>query len=240
MHRSGTSLVARLFLEAGADLGNPDTFYRADKWNSDGYFEQTDIHAINMPLINGPWWKFAYYRLPSTKTILRRANRREEQIRETAQAYRGKVVKETRFCLTLHAWQRYGAEVDRILICLRDPAQVARSIKKRNHTLLRHGYYLWHLHNARILDCAGSTTPIWLIYYNNLLEPEKFQREINAAFQFMDVPVNAEAIDKMLEDLVSTSMNHNAGFEDSYPANVQELWNKLKQKHAKQFDDQYV
>ncbi len=54
MHRSGTSLVARLFFEGGANMGNPLEFYRSDKWNTDGYFEQPDIHSINMPLINGP------------------------------------------------------------------------------------------------------------------------------------------------------------------------------------------
>ena len=67
MHRSGTSLVARLFYEFGADMGTPEYFYRPDKWNPEGYFEQPDIHAINMPLINGPWWKLAYFWLPSTK-----------------------------------------------------------------------------------------------------------------------------------------------------------------------------
>ena len=61
MHRSGTSLVARLAFELGADFGDPETFYRPDRWNPDGYFEQIDIHAINMPLINGPLWKFSLF-----------------------------------------------------------------------------------------------------------------------------------------------------------------------------------
>ena len=96
MHRSGTSLVARLFFEAGADLGDPATFYPPDRWNPGGYFEQPAIHAINMPLINGPFWKFAYFRLPSTRTILRRARRKSDAIAAAALAYRGRVVKETR------------------------------------------------------------------------------------------------------------------------------------------------
>ena len=121
-----------------------------------------------MPLINGPWWKFAYYRLPSTKMILKRSEKRAEQIQHTAQAYRGKVIKETRFCLTLPAWLKYGAEVDKILICLRDPIPVARSIQKRNTTALRHGYYMWHLHNDRILEHAEvADIPIWIVDYNN-------------------------------------------------------------------------
>jgi hypothetical protein len=121
MHRSGTSLIAQLFYRAGADMGDPDTFYRPDRWNPEGYFEQPTIHAINMPLINGMWGKLAYFRLPSTETILRRAERREEQIKNTASQYEGKVIKETRFCLTLPAWLKYGATVNKVLICLREP-----------------------------------------------------------------------------------------------------------------------
>ena len=39
-HRSGTSLVARLLYESGADFGNPEGFYPPDQWNRGGYFEQ--------------------------------------------------------------------------------------------------------------------------------------------------------------------------------------------------------
>ena len=60
MHRSGTSLVARIFHLMGANLGDEDTFYQPDMWNPEGYFEQPDIHSINMPLVNGIFWKFSY------------------------------------------------------------------------------------------------------------------------------------------------------------------------------------
>ncbi|MCK5221967.1 MAG: hypothetical protein KAR14_10335, partial [Candidatus Aminicenantes bacterium] len=96
MHRSGTSITARLFYEAGADMGDPDKFYPGDKWNPDGYFEQPKFHSVNMPLINGPWGKLSYFRLPSEKTIIRRARKFSKIIPEIAKEYKGKVVKETR------------------------------------------------------------------------------------------------------------------------------------------------
>ena len=76
MHRSGTSLVARLFFEAGEDLGDPANFYRPDRWNPDGYFEQPDIHAINMPLVHGIWGRLSYFAPPSTHAVLKRGCRR--------------------------------------------------------------------------------------------------------------------------------------------------------------------
>lgn len=236
MHRSGTSLIARLFYEAGADMGNSDTFYRPDRWNPEGYFEQPDIHAINIPLINGPWWKFAYFHLPSTETILKRAEKRKDQIQNTAKAYNGKVIKETRFCLTLPAWLKYGAGVDKILICLRDPIQVARSIQKRNSTTLRHGYYMWHLHNDRILQHANTgNIPIWIVDYNLVLNENTYTQEVGAAFRFFGFNLTTSKLMDLRNKAVRTQMNHNPEQVETYPPKVHSLWNKLRQRHADQF-----
>jgi len=116
MHRSGTSLVAKILFEAGADFGSPESFYPKDKWNTEGYFEQPDIHRINMPLIHGRLGKYAYFKLPSTATILRRAERLSTKIAEAIRTYRKKTVKETRFCLTLPAWIKYDAPVSHVII----------------------------------------------------------------------------------------------------------------------------
>lgn len=234
MHRSGTSLVARLFYEVGADMGDPDTFYRPDRWNPEGYYEQPDIHAINMPLINGMWWKFAYFNLPATRTIMRRARRMETQIRETAHAYEGRVIKETRFCLTLPAWLKYGANVQHVLICLREPVQVARSIQKRNSTTLRHGYNLWYAHNTRILEHAHDL-PVWFILYNDLLDPTTYPREMRAAFRFFEMDVDDAQLAEVRTKAVRENMNHNPETLDAYPGKIGELWNELRQRHAAQF-----
>jgi hypothetical protein len=234
MHRSGTSLVARLFHQAGADMGSPETFYQADRWNPGGYYEQKDIHAVNIPLINGIWWKFAYFLLPSTATILRRAERYEELIRRTDAAYRGKVVKENRFCLTLPAWQRYDTAVEKVLICIRSPGQVIGSIMKRNHTTKKHAYYLWRVHNQRIMRHTGKI-PTWFIDYNNLLVPELFESEMTAALGFFGIDFSGDNIVDMQRRTVRHDMNHHAGREYSYPEDIQDLWSSLKQLHKDQF-----
>lgn len=228
--------MARLFFEAGADMGNPDTFYRPDRWNPEGYYEQPDIHAINMPLIYGALWKFAYFHLPSTETIIRRAEKRRDQIQNTAKAYHGKVIKETRFCLTLPAWLECGAKVDRILICLRDPIQVARSIQKRNHTTLSHGYYMWRLHNDRILRHANTgNIPVWIVDYNRALDENTYLQEVGAAFRFFGFNLTNSDLTDLRNKAVRTQMNHNPEQVEAYPPKVRALWNKLRERHADQF-----
>ncbi len=233
MHRSGTSLVARLLFEAGADLGPPETLYAGDKWNPDGYYEQPDIHAVNMPLINGMFWKFAYFWLPSTATIMRRARRRAKQIRSTATAYGGKVIKETRFCLTLPAWLEHGAQVDGLLVCLREPFAVASSIKKRNRVPLSIGYRLWLTHNQRLLAAAGEL-PMSFVRYDHLLDEERYAGETDRALRFFGLERPSAEIEQLGKRCVKRWYNHAPPDAERHPPEVAALWRDLRDRHASQ------
>ncbi len=233
MHRSGTSLVARLFFEAGADMGDPDSFYRPDKWNPDGYFEQPDIHSINMPLVNGPFWKFSYFWLPSEESIMKRAARKSKLIHETALLYNDKIIKETRFCLTLPAWQKYGEKIDKIIVCLRDPEQVAQSLKRRNKITLSRAYSLWIEHNQRLLENTENM-PLWFLYYGDLVHQNRFKKEMIPAFQFFEIEVQEEKLGK-LASLIVTPKPISGKIEPDYPEPVRRLWDTLLALHTKQF-----
>lgn len=237
MHRSGTSLVARLFHEAGAEMGDPATLYPGDRWNPDGYFEQPAFHAINMPLIHGPYGRLAYLSLPSPRTIERRAGRLREQIRSTAQAYRGRIVKDARFCLTLGAWLSQGAHIDRVALVLREPTEVARSLRRRNRIPLFLGYSLWRTHNERLLRAATDhDIPLHLVRYDLLLDPERQCDEILGAFRFMALDVGADATCRLIERVAEPSKNKSrppvtAG---PHPPAVSAMWDELRERHASQ------
>src|SRR5574341_367577 len=235
MHRSGTSLIARLFFEAGAHMGDPARFYRPDRWNPDGYFEQTDIHAINMPLINGPWWKLANLRLPSTQTILRRAERQAGQIEQTAAQYRGKVVKEVRFALTMPAWQKYGTQFDAILVPLREPVAAARSIQKRYRIPMGHAYYLWVEYFSRLLDHMGDL-PNWYVRYRRVVDAGTFHEELGAAYRFMGFEFSPAKLDDLYRRCVRPDLDHYREEPPPYPPAVEKLWHELRCRHARQFD----
>lgn len=234
MHRSGTSLIARLFYEAGANMGDPNRFYRPDKWNPDGYYEQPDIQNINMQLINGPLWKFSYFWLPSTQRILKRSRKLNTTIQSVAQTYETAIVKETRFCLTLPAWLEYGTKVDRILVCLREPLQVARSIQKRNRTLISHGLWLWYVHNTRLLENVPADVPVWYMNYHKLLNQDSYVDELSKAFEFMGIHLSEARILELLRAYVKPDMNHHKGSISTYPAHIDQLWKALQEKHDAQ------
>ncbi len=233
MHRSASSLVSRLLSEAGADFGPTKTMYQADQWNPDGYFEQVEFHEINLPLVNGPWGNLSYFLLPSKKTILKRAKRRGEDIRRVSKKYQGMFVKEVRFSLTLPAWLEHGAKIDRILICLREPHQVAKSLKLRNHALMRHGLHMWYVHYRELLQSLNSI-PNRIIFYEHLLDPNMAPAEVHGALQFMGIGINIAATRKLCSRVISLEKCDSSATGFTYPPKIQALWGSLKEKHARQ------
>lgn len=164
MHRSGTSLVARLANVLGAPMGDEEGFHSPDRWNPDGYFEQRDILDVNTRLVNGPWGRAAYFHLPTDRTIRRRAAALETTIGDLVRKYADKVVKENRFCLTLGAWRDLGCEVERLLVVLRHPRSVARSLTRRNHIPDRLALSLWREHHLRLMRHSRDIPQTVLCY----------------------------------------------------------------------------
>lgn len=231
MHRSGTSLVANLLLQSGADLGNPKTFYPADKWNPQGYFEQQEIHDINMPLIRGPWGKLAYLRLPKPETIVRRADDLRDKIKKADNKYRHRVVKENRFCLTLAGWLEHGACIEKLVVVLRHPTEVALSLKKRNYLPLYFGYKLWYIHLNRLMDISRAI-PIWYVSYQKLTDPNKGLGELKAVQEFLELDQhdNLEEIVKGTVMFRTSQVSH-----PNLTGDLGELWKKLVNRHKFQF-----
>lgn len=234
MHRSGTSLVAKLFHDAGADMGDSRTFHASDRWNPDGYYEQHDIIALNIALLNGAWGKLAYMWLPRNATILRRGNAYTERIAQCGQAYADKIVKENRFCLTLPAWRANGGDVRKVLICLREPANVASSLRLRNRPPLWYAFRLWYAHLSRLLEnCAGLD--MWYVRYENLLDPASNLAEATGALGFLGVDLSRRDVKALLGATIKRQLSNPSSSQSiKYPHDVQTLWFDLQQRHARQ------
>lgn len=168
MHRSGTSLVTRICHLAGADLGNAEEFHPADRWNPDGYFEQSDILSVNLTLVNGRWGRLAYLRLPSDRTVRSRAVPLQDRMQTIIRKYEHRTVKENRFCLTLPAWLDLGLNLEKTLIVFRDPAAVARSLWRRNRLPPLLSYGLWEQHFSRLIKAVAGR-PHRYLWYDGLV-----------------------------------------------------------------------
>jgi hypothetical protein len=156
MHRSGTSLVCQLLAAMGAPFGDESAHLPADRWNPRGYFERRDVLDLNSRIVSGlprtrsalATWigRFAYASMPSDRAIARRARRRGAEVAGMRERCRDLAVKDPRFCLTLRYWDA-AAPIERIVVCLRDPAEVIASIRRRDRMPagMAGRFYVWHL-----------------------------------------------------------------------------------------------
>ena len=234
MHRSGTSLVAKIFFEAGANMGGAGTFYKTDRWNPEGYYEQSDLRFLNIDLLHGPWGRWAYFKLPGQALILKRAARRRKDLEIMAQKYAAMLVKDPRFCLTLPAWLEHGAKVTDLLICLREPVQVARSLQIRNKIPLSLGLKIWKVHFKRLMEILAENKDIRarFIRYDYLMDPVKRLQELQNAFCAMGFAHSPEEIQKLSASCIKDGLYHHQNADYKYAVDVRELWEELKRRHA--------
>ena len=232
MHRSGTSLLAGLLHKAGADFGNSENFYPADEWNPDGYYEQQNVLKLNMKLLHGPWGRFSYLSMPSPKTILRRGRHLNGTLREVSKGIENQIVKENRFCITLPAWQQSGLKIDKVVVCLRHPWDVVRSLKKRNHLPFVVGFKLWHEHLLRILN-ASEGIERRLFLYENVITDSSSLTEFTAILNFIGVYQEEQTTDLMLKEYLRKP-NFTKNRYAQLPQYVEILWNRLLEEHKSQ------
>lgn len=235
MHRSGTSLVCQLLFEAGAGFGNPDRFLPSDRWNSRGYFELRSIIDMNSKLITGlprtasPFSaalsQGLYMLKPPQSRIDRRAAALAGEISGLGVSCSDLTVKDPRFCLTLGAWLKY-TEIDRIVICLRHPMQVADSLRRRQHVPRSVALRFWAYHIRALLNHAplekcGFFDVDKLIAGNG-------REEFGRVLEFLGMPVDRARQASILDDVYQTHLIRagNARKVD-IPGEVGRLWDRI-------------
>jgi hypothetical protein len=63
----------------------------------------------------------------------------------------------------LDAWLEWGS-IEKILVCFRDPKEVAESLRKRNRLPLWIGFWLWKFHNTQLLETIEKHKPNQVVF----------------------------------------------------------------------------
>lgn len=138
MHRSGTSVVARLLNMMGAYFAPDDVVMLPTEANPKGYWEREDVRVLNDDIFKalGVSWDnisdFERQRL--TDTVHKEFSPRVQKIIMSLDAHRPWMVKDPRLCLLLPVWQPL-LEVPLCIYVYRHPIQVAQSLQKREGIL---------------------------------------------------------------------------------------------------------
>src|SRR5215813_2085377 len=145
MHRSGTSMVARLLSLCGVYLGSQEHLMRSAPDNPEGFWENADFVELNdslLAMVHAGWdlppAEYEWAPRPELSVLFTKAT----QLIERLAPHQRWGWKDPRNSLTLPFWLRLIPNLQ-VVVCLRNPLEVARSLSVRNGTSLAFGLNLW-------------------------------------------------------------------------------------------------
>ena len=146
-------MITRMLNLCGMDLGAPQDMMPASPDNPEGYWEHNWFtHANNIILdrFAGAWdivpeYPDNWQELAALLEVKAEAERRFAQ-------FGGKVWgwKDPRNSITMAFWRQFAPQM-KVLVCLRNPWDVAVSLNKRGSTSELFGLRLWWQYNSRLL-----------------------------------------------------------------------------------------
>jgi hypothetical protein len=206
MHRSGTSVLAGALAALGLQL--PKRIMRADSHNPKGYFEPEHIVAIHdrlLPLLGTNW--HGINEIPAsrfeTSEIHQFVGELAEAIATDYQSADPILMKDPRLCRLLPLWRLVLAKCNSeaaFVLPIRNPLEVAASLKKRDGFPLEYGQLLWLRH---VLDAERETRGsqrIFVHFHGLLRHPVATIEAIAMAFEIgKPTPSQADAINSLVD-----------------------------------------
>lgn len=171
MHRSGTSVLARLLNMIGLYFAPEGVSTGANQENPKGFWERRDVRQANDRLLHaaGADWdmvgSFSIDKIPAEE--LEQAEREMRSVVLELDAHRPWFIKEPRLCLLFPVW-RPLLEMPVCIHIHRHPLEVALSLRERNGFSIPLGLALWERYNLAAF-AASAGTPRILVQHAALL-----------------------------------------------------------------------
>ncbi len=197
-------MLTRLLHACGLYLGKKNELMPPQADNPDGFWEHLGFVALNEELLNalgGAWdlppkadENFSDARMDSLR-------RKARLLIEEFGSARVWGWKDPRNSLTLPFWQELLPDL-KTLIIVRNPLEVAYSMRERNGTSYAFGLRLWEIYNRRLIEAAGKHERL-VTHYDLFFE--NAQRELKRIASFVGLP---DAKIRSAAKLVATKRRH--------------------------------
>ena len=197
-------MVTRLLHGCGLYLGPKDALMPPQADNPDGFWEHLGFVALNDELLEalGGAWD-----LPP-KTNEKLSDERLDPLRMKArlliEGFHSAQIwgwKDPRNSLTLPFWEDLLPGL-KTLIIVRNPLEVAYSMRKRNGTSYAFGLRLWEIYNRRLIEAAGKHERL-VTHYDLFFE--NAEKELQRIANFVGLP---DAKIRSAAELVATKRRH--------------------------------
>jgi hypothetical protein len=178
MHRSGTSLVARVLNLIGLDLGPAEHLMGPSAANETGHWESVPISDLNdeiLELMGGTWSEppelpAGWERRPELADLRRRARDLIDRDFGASEVWG---FKDPRVSLTAPFWQRIVGGMHYV-ICLRNPVDVAASLSARKSEPVEFGkgVELWLTYTRAALAATAGQRREFVFYEDLMAKPK--------------------------------------------------------------------
>jgi hypothetical protein len=209
MHRSGTSMVTRLLHLCGLYLGPEDELLPPGFDNPEGFWEHAGLMGLNEAILHhfGGAWEL----VPTapegweTQPALEGLRARAHALLERFRGHEPWGWKDPRNSLTLPFWKQLLPDL-RVVICARNPLEVAISLTRRNSLTLEYGLNLWLTYQQCLLATVPRERRV-VTHYDAYFHDAP--GELRRVLQLLDIPVTDEAVTRA-SAAVSLPMRHSS------------------------------
>ncbi|HLV81874.1 MAG TPA: sulfotransferase [Chthonomonadaceae bacterium] len=194
MHRSGTSMVARLLDLCGLSLGDEKDMLDGAEDNPEGYWEHKRFLSLNEQILQrfqGGWdippaFPPHWERLPELEDLRCEAR----SLLQTFPVGTPWGWKDPRSSLTLPFWQSLIPDL-KVLAVVRNPLDVYASLRKRGRSTQTFALDLW-LRYARAIEAAAGEGAFLITHYASFFDDPA--QEIQRIAAFCGLDPSAEAL----------------------------------------------
>src|SRR5262245_11775255 len=196
MHRSGTSMVAKVLHESGICLGHATELMPADAHNADGYWEHVKFVQLNEEILNelGAAWDSPpppdadWKRLCGSPGIRDRVT----ALLDEFSASEPWGWKDPRTSLTLPFWLALCPDLQ-VVVCIRNPLEVAVSLRQRGLSSYAFGLRLWSIYNWRLAERMDPDRRLVVHYASVLSTPH---RQLRRMLGFLQMEADAGVVER--------------------------------------------
>jgi hypothetical protein len=229
MHRSGTSMVAKLLQQAGLNLGDETDLMPPADENPEGFYEHLQFVRLNDEVLNaaGAGWDCP----PAAE--FNWDDEALDPFRTRARSLAAPLGKrppwgwkDPRTSLTLPFWRSAFGPL-RTIVVTRNPLEVVTSLHRRNAFSTALGLTLWQIYAERVLADTSPDERLVTHYDSFFLEPD---REIARVLDFLGLGLGLD-IQELRTAAIPALRHHRKSIRDleeyGIPGQVTDLYLRL-------------
>jgi len=228
MHRSGTSMVARLLNVCGLYLGEEKELIGPQPDNPEGFWENSQFVNLNTEILlklGGDWDlppepEKGWERQPKFKSLSKKGS----SLIQRFEPHHFWGWKDPRSSLTAPFWNMLIKDL-KFIISVRHPLEVAGSLQQRGYNSQSFSLNLWNIYNQQLLSGTRRQQRIITHYDSYFKDPKN---ELKRIFDFLNMDISEELLDRAC-DTIKNSLKHHKiqSSSEKLPPKTIKLYKKL-------------